>query len=364
MRDAITRFVLDAAISAGQRPLVDPPFRDDPEGWARALEYAERLQASLPVLLSISRAEWYEDAPDALRLAVDERVARERMILALLDEELQRSLTAFAAARIPALILKGMDLGRRYYPERLCRPMTDVDLLVPPDSFWDSLRVLGREGYRVVGPFPTERFRVELARREGGPVVELHKFMLAGDTEESVLKVWERSRDRIFPDLAAPARGLAPEDQLVYLVRHAAVQHCLETPVWLNDLHYLIASEEFSSSIDWGRAVRRLADAGALSAAWLTFGLLGARWGTPIPAEARTALARRLGPLRRRVVTRMAVPERWFPIGGRTLPWVARSRFFLRDRVLDALRYGARREELRIADRREERRFSTGPATE
>lgn len=59
-----------------------------------------------------------------------------------------------AAAGIPALPIKGIDVAFASYPTPACRPMTDIDLLVAPEDFEGAGTVLVKEGF---SPIPGER---------------------------------------------------------------------------------------------------------------------------------------------------------------------------------------------------------------
>ena len=139
------------------------------------------------------------------------------MILEILDHELAISTKVLREAKIPVILLKGMDLGRRYYSERLFRPMTNVDLLVPSDKYKDALLALGRVGYRAEGEASADQIRIELARRSGGPAVAVHRALLAEDDGELTEDLWRRSKENKvseFPGL----RTLSTEDAISYLI--------------------------------------------------------------------------------------------------------------------------------------------------
>jgi hypothetical protein len=62
---------------------------------------------------------------------------------------------ALAAAGIPALPIKGVDVAFVTYPSPACRPMTDVDILVSPHDYKTAGDVLRREGFV---PLPGEKW--------------------------------------------------------------------------------------------------------------------------------------------------------------------------------------------------------------
>ena len=65
-----------------------------------------------------------------------------------LRKQLEPIVSAFAAAGVPALVLKGPEFADRLYPEPVLRPFTDLDLLLPRNALGDAGAVLGRLGYR------------------------------------------------------------------------------------------------------------------------------------------------------------------------------------------------------------------------
>ena len=249
--------------------------------WEYAVGFAESVHSALPFLASASKASWRPGLPEGVQLLVEERLYRERLWMALLDHEVERSVGRLLDSRVPVIVLKGMDLARRFYPERSLRPMADVDLLVPQAKFSEALEILGRGGYRVAGPFPEGRFRVELCRKGGLPQVELHSRLLAGDTETETHGLWDRSREGQLPGLPRGARVLDSSDLFTYLVRHSAVQHLMESPVWLNDLHHVVGSS--GRLIDWDRALS-------------PFPTLGLRKSTPPPTAIHGSTHRPLDP--------------------------------------------------------------------
>ncbi len=87
------------------------------------------------------------------RLGEEERRALQRAVLsdqrerAALDEVARRAGRALADAGIPGLMLKGAVLGVLHYPEPQLRPMSDVDVLVPPDAVDGALAALTEAGF-------------------------------------------------------------------------------------------------------------------------------------------------------------------------------------------------------------------------
>lgn len=317
------------------------PLPKQDQDWDKALNLAERLHAASPfasvLLRTSSRLEPY--ARDLL----EERLRRERLLQAVLDTEMEFALELLSADRIPVIVLKGMDLGRRFYPERLLRPMADADLLVPEEAFTQALSLLERHGFRRVGELTPGRFRIELSRPEsGGAVVELHCKLQRGETSERSRRIWDTAREGMIPGLPRSAWALDPTVLVPYLIRHAAVQHLIESPVWLNDLHLVLGSPEFLHEKRWDIATDHLIDQQTCAAGWFVLTLLASNWGTRVPDRVLRTLEQKAGRIRPALLASRR--RSWFREQDRTLASVVYSRLLLRDSVLEALSYGITRE--------------------
>jgi hypothetical protein len=77
-----------------------------------------------------------------------------------------------AAAGIPAIAIKGVDLAFAAYPSPACRPMTDVDILVSPEDFEEAAAIIEREG---MAPIPEGRpWWPSRTFSRAGEIVDLH----------------------------------------------------------------------------------------------------------------------------------------------------------------------------------------------
>src|ERR1700739_667047 len=66
----------------------------------------------------------------------------------LLHRELSTILRALQESRIPVLALKGIVLAHSVYPDLSLRPMSDLDLLVPPGRREEAVRILQTLDYK------------------------------------------------------------------------------------------------------------------------------------------------------------------------------------------------------------------------
>lgn len=316
MEETIRQWVF-SALRPGILPPAQPEFLDDRDLWKAAWDSAARLGAELPLAVTLRSLPWFEEMPESARLRVDERLARARMLLAVLDDEAGEALSVLVQAKIPVAVTGPFGLGHRFYADRLARPVEAADLLVPVDSMLEALRSLGRAGYRATSQQPagSAADRLEMAREPGRGVVRLQRYLTVGDTPEIIGEAWQRTRDRAFGALPPPVRAIHAEDHFVQCIREIGASGNPGAPVSLNDLHVLLASDEFRSEADWDRVLWALARCRSVAAAWVALRVLSQAWGTAVPSEATSALDRELGPMRARALGRLARAETWFPAG-------------------------------------------------
>jgi hypothetical protein len=232
-------------------------------------------------------------APLAYRAGVA-RFRRDYLASGLLAELRARCLRevgdALAAERIPVALIKGAAYAGRIYADPAERPMSDVDLLVPPALHARAERALRRLGFwRVGSPRQQSRLHHAVGYKRKGASIDLHR---------SIVQPW---RSRIDVDAlwrrAVPGDDglwrLDPVDEVVIHLGHVA-RHELMVPV----INYVDAArllqhvdraavEERARAFRLGRGVRAaLAMTGAI-----------AHDGQPeaVPAAARD-VARRLLP--------------------------------------------------------------------
>ena len=331
---------------------IEPAFVEDRSAWRETIEFATRLHAAPVAAERALSASWVMRIPSEIRSELESLLRVERMRLALLENELDRSLHALLGAGLPVTVLKGMDLGRRLYTSRLHRPMTDVDLWVP-DRAWDAaLQAMAGAGYHEVAPSRSSRVRREFTRasisEEATGIVELHRHLQSGDSIQMSSEIWSRTLTGELPGLPKEARILHPSDQLAYLIRHCAIQHRLESPIWLNDLFFVLEAEGFDPSLLTELSVR--AQAGRfVSATWFCLYLLKLWSDAEIPHRLLKDLARKSGLIRTAWLGPKMDPDGWFLESGRGLrspthPSWLMTRLMLRDDVWNAFSHAVSRD--------------------
>lgn len=343
-RESIQQFVvrvLRLTHATGDTPQLPIPFfLSEPESWQIAFSEAERLGCLGIFAIRIQRMEWAYRIPLNERVLIERTVTRQRMRLGLLDEELRLALEVLVGdQKIDVLLLKGAHLSREIYPERLLRPMTDLDLLVRKDAFFEAFQSLLKVGYHPSGKLCTERQQIVLSRGANFPCVELHTQLQMGRQDQRTERIWRNSELWKPKDLSWEVRRLSVEDQLFYLIQHGASQHLMETPIWLNDIHLLIQE---NPQLDWNKVAENVFQEKGVAATWFVMGFLQSDWKTPIPKRFLEDLKKNVGLLRRRTLIQLAHSEDWF-LSERSRSWVFRKRYLLRDNAAEVLRYGFRR---------------------
>jgi hypothetical protein len=319
-------------------PLEKPSFLNGTEQgteyWKEIFQIANQLMVLLPLAINLSRTDWRKELPEEIQLLIDERIHREKMILAILDHELDSALFLLINADIPVLVLKGMDWGRRYYSERILRSVSEIDLLIPKGELERAKQVLKQGGYQAAG-----HSSGRLARLVGGPALQLHTTLFSNDTDSLMHQIWQRSLQQIAKDLPVHAHALSHEDNLIFLIKHCTTQNLLSSPIWLNDLHYLFQNKHFKVNADWDWLVWYFAHHHLISSAWFILNFLNSHIGTELPKEAMKQLGEYLGPMKKYLLAKLANPKTWFSTQERSLPWTFKSQYLIQDSVFDAVKF-------------------------
>ena len=151
-----------------------------------------------------------------------------------LTNELESIVQKLNAVCIPVTLLKGIALAHTVYPKPAQRTMGDIDLWVPKFYLSQALLALTDLGYKAKDKVdrPTalqEEFNGEtqlFGNRPGIGLVELHWNIFPGEWLRytsciNEAAIWSRT----VPLPALNARQLAPEDMILHVCVHAAVNH-------------------------------------------------------------------------------------------------------------------------------------------
>jgi hypothetical protein len=203
--------------------------------------------------------------PPDVKLALQGLYLRHRHVHNMDTQALLEVLSAYAAAGIETLILKGAALAHLVYPEPGLRPMNDIDILVRRSDARQAQAILNQLGFEapqehIKTPLPDKHMAITSRRVQGYAVkFEVHHNLFA--------------RGRHFPsttfadliDTAVPfqigdttAFTLGYEEMVWHQYRHAFGRPRLDQPfrlIWVADMVSLV--ERFVDRIDWDKMARR-----------------------------------------------------------------------------------------------------------
>lgn len=144
-------------------------------------------------------------------------------------------LTALHAAQVRVVPLKGVWLAERIYEDGACRPMCDIDLLVPPAELDRARAAFEHLGYVTTDYYMSvERDKhVRYQRVDGVLPVELH-WRLWSEGKENIRgepdleRIWSGLSEEFL--LGVPVQTFPPERKLIYLTQHI-LHHTMMVPL-------------------------------------------------------------------------------------------------------------------------------------
>jgi hypothetical protein len=232
--DALARLV---ARLCDPDPLPERPAGDVPGALVRAHFLA-------PLASRVGFSEFRNDfIANSLLAQVRERILAE-------------GVAALSARAIPVILLKGISYAGYLYADPAERPMSDIDLLVPPAAHGDAVRVLRRQGYWAAGSSrQASPMHHAISLKRKGAAIDLHRSIMQPlRSRIDIHAIWRRARPA--PERADGALRLDPIDEAVLHLAHAA-RHELGVPL-INyvDAHRLLTRVPHDQVIDRARRYR------------------------------------------------------------------------------------------------------------
>ncbi len=226
--------------------------------------------------------------PAAAGERAEQRFAVDRLWYRRTAADLHRILEVFERHDVRAVVLKGLVLGERVYPQAMSRPAGDLDLLIAASDLSRALEALAPVGYspRIWKPHETSPAHAIVLGHPNGGSVDLHHLASAGfGTTMAAGELINRSVPYRTED-GGKAWILSPEDELLYLAVHAA-RHRFTRLGWLVDLRLFI---ERHPDLLWHVVGARARAYHVRRAAAVTRAVLERRLRLQLPAPARAAL--------------------------------------------------------------------------
>ena len=184
--------------------------------------------------------------------------------LLLLPRAASMALVPLTDGGLEPVVLKGPTLAARY-PEPGLRPMSDIDVLLPPRDHTRALQLLQGAGWTVARGAGRDRYDTVLVHPDVPSLpLELHYGFEASYERVTTLDavaLWDRREP--IDCLGTPAFGLPVPEELVTLCTHAGKPyHGFTRLVWIADLAMVDGhAAESGQPVQWDR-VRSVADAG------------------------------------------------------------------------------------------------------
>lgn len=218
MSDPVLRWVVHRALGL---ELAMPSAAE----WSDSLESlsANRLSALAGWLLGAGRAE----LPDPVRAGLGRAHAKALFATERAGNQLHELVGELAGTDLRWVVLKGPPLAERLYPDPVCRPCRDLDLLVPAEELDPAGVLLTRLGYRLQPDRHTHHLRYLRPGSAGwDDIVELHwrsgpKSAQSGELE---LLAGRRAVETRWGKVWVPGPAAELELLIQHYVRHAGWQ--------------------------------------------------------------------------------------------------------------------------------------------
>lgn len=272
------------------------------------------------------------DLQTACSGARKERIARElnaRQVLESID-------TLFARHNLPVVLLKGLAVAHRYWPDPLARSFSDLDLFVKQEDFARASQLFELEGGvadEERGKWQANSFKKVYFFK--GCNIELYGQLFYERPGSDVFD--GRTRLTAIPELVW-VQELDAELQLVYLCGHHAFQHLFDEVYWLLDLYFLLKEERYY--LNWRQVQEDARKYRFTNAIGVSIAVLRKHFKLRLPR-----LSPPIGSVwRNRIYPLYVTPEHIFEYGHRqATPLYLFLKALLRDSWREIFRYGWQR---------------------
>ena len=250
------RFLSDQ--KTGKAPSVPVP------DWPRLVEMAQQEGVSAVLFHNITSYHLEDLVPqDRCRDLSNQYYANLKRNLSIIGA-LRDVLATFQEAGMPCIVLKGIALAERVYPNIAMRGMSDVDILVRKADLFTVDGLLSARGYKAQDSTVAKAihnpagYLASLEYRKGDPSpLNLHvHWHIVNTSVPATMFVDGIDLDRLWENAATTAVAdshalmLRPEHLIIYLCEHALrVGHSFDRLILICDIFYAIKA--FENIIDW-----------------------------------------------------------------------------------------------------------------
>lgn len=253
--------------------------------WRGLAQLAEANRLSPLLRRNLQLSDSWSLAPQDVRCDIDRDCQWYALYGLRQTVAIKRLCETLASAGFRPILLKGVALAQRDYPEPSLRPMRDVDLLLPAAEAEQAQAFLtAHENYRIApwaGSYGIEYNHQlpELQDVEFELTIEIHHRINArGWRQEPLLVELLQAEASVLPILGTPALVPSARTNFLHLVEHATLHHTFDNgPATLADLHFLA----MRNPLDWNWIERTADELGLTNSLRLVATvarLLGATW--------------------------------------------------------------------------------------
>lgn len=264
------------------------------------LAWLGRQGLALFAFQRVQQADLLERLPGDVAVQWEDIYQQVVLGIASMDWEIERVLLALRQAGVDFIWMKGGALAYAVYPNPACRGRGDLDLWVQAEQLPLAASVLQRLEYHLNSKLDRPDVLALLVggeqqmvnRRATLHLIELQWPAIRGEwvrhtTAVDHAAIWQRRAAIVVGEHSFAT--MTPEDTLIHLCLHQAINHQFSAP-WLRnllDIHLLVATQP----LDWSQVAARAASWRLATVVWTTLGLAQRLLDTAAPAAVVQTLA-------------------------------------------------------------------------
>lgn len=261
----------------------------DASDWPSLLDLSIHQKLSAVLYLALGRLADRIQIPPEVMESLRRLYLRTTASNLCLSAEMSRLLKLFERESIPAVVLKGAALAPTLYPAEGCRPMVDLDLLVPRESIPGVQKLMEDRGFTLVAQRMTGRFRVELEfyRKAMETLrVEPHWHLFQHPREWARAPIeWFWSGTVEVDAGGQPMRILRAEAQVLHLAVHMESKHTEDRTLLMSYDMALVISH-YRDNMNWDELLRAAEDFRMVLPLRHALGRAADDWSVALPSVA------------------------------------------------------------------------------
>lgn len=186
----------------------------------------------------------------------------------LLYQELHKIILCFRETKIPFILLKGIDLAKRIYPDISLRPMTDIDILIKKEDLPRIEKALMPLNYlmypnyyKVLDKPASPYLNAVVCKKLTVPFISLHfHWHIISNTffpfygyisSLDIEKIWRNAETAEIDGLGV--LRMDHNDLLFFLSLHG-FKHFFNSLIYLSDIDALLT--KYRERLDWQKIIR------------------------------------------------------------------------------------------------------------